>query len=150
MKRVRSDKKFPVKVWVKKQDKNLFRLNCFKYHLSMMFVGEKYLTTCLNDFHDDKLKNIIEDRLTFFYKMNSRRDNYETIGIKLTNKYWQKLAYFAVMYDTTVSKVSSCLFDYCLSAYELRGIEEQHGLNFVQDKSSTNRQKFDKRTSDYY
>jgi hypothetical protein len=133
MRKTRNDKKFPVKVWVKEQDKTLFRRHCFEFHLSMMFVGEQYLRTALTEFPDKQIEEIIESRLEKFYKMNSQRDNYEVIGIHLHNNPWQKLAYFAVMYKTSVAKVASCIFDYCLSSYELQ-IEEEFGLQFNENR----------------
>jgi hypothetical protein len=153
MRKARSDKKFGVKVWVKSQDKDLFRTHCFEYHLSMMFVAEKYLTTCLDEFSDAKLYSIIEKRLDKYLHMKSTRDEYEVLGLKLTNNYWQKLAYFAVRYKTSVAKIASCLFEYCLSAYEIRGIEEKYGLvfNYNRRKNLKTRsmEDLDTRVSDY-
>jgi hypothetical protein len=152
-KRTRSDKKFGVKVWVKTQDKLLFRSHCFQYHLSMMFVGEKYLITCLKEFPDSQLEYIIDRNLSTYTKFNSTRDGYETLGIHLTNEHWQKLAYFAVRYRTTVAKVASCLFEYCIGAYEVRGIEEEYGLTFNDNKrkryKEKSREDINERVSDY-
>lgn len=128
MKRVRSDKKFGVKVWIKKHNKNIFRQNCMKYHLSMMFVGEKYLRICLDDFSIEQLDLIINERLQKVISINPNRDGYDQIGIRLTNDYWQKLAYFAVRYDTSVVKIATCIFDYALSAYEVKLVEDNYGL----------------------
>lgn len=149
----RSDKKFNVKVWVPTQDKDIFRSHCFKYHLSMMFVGEKYLTTCLKDFPDAQIEQIIERHLDTYTFLNSKKDGFEVLGIRITNPYWQKLAYFAVRYRTSVAKIGSCLFEYCLGAYELRGIEEEYGLTFTYNKrlryKDKTREDINERTSDY-
>lgn len=149
----RSDKKFGVKVWVKTQDKDIFRSHCFQYHLSMMFVGEKYLTTALKDFPDNQIDEIVEGRLDKYNKMNSKKDSYEVLGINLTNTYWQKLAFFAVRYRTSVAKIGSCIFDYCLSSYELRGLEEEYGLVFNYNRKKRfegkTREDLNERTSDY-
>lgn len=140
----RSDKKFGVKLWVKTQDKAVFRSHCFNYHLSMMFVGEKYLITCLNELPDHKLKTIIEERLNRFTNINSKRDKYETLGVRVVNSYWQKLAYFAVMYNTSIAKIASCIFDYALSSYEVRSVEEKYGLTFAYNR----KKRFEGRTYD--
>lgn len=152
MKKTRSDKKFNVKVWVKSQDKDIFRSHCFEYHLSMMFVAEKYLIVCLRDFSDAKLNKIIEDNLEMYQALNSKKDGFEALGLRLTNDYWQKLAYFAVRYKTSVAKIGSCLFNYCLSSYELQ-IEEEFGLVFSHNKKKRyrglTREDINERTSDY-
>ena len=106
----RSDKKFGVKLWVPAISKDLFRSRCFEYHLSMMFVGERYLTTLLDETSDEYLDYIIHARLDRFLNLKSQRDGYEILGIRLTNDYWQKLAYFAVRYRTSVAKIASCFF----------------------------------------
>jgi hypothetical protein len=148
---VRSDKKFGVKVWIKSHDKDIFRTHCFNHHLSMMFVAEKYVITCLADFPDKKLEEIIETHLDKFNSINSTKDGYEPLGFRLINEYWQKLAFFAVKYKTSVVKVASCIFEYCLSAYELRGIEEEYGLTFSfnRKKRFENKSFEDGRLSDY-
>lgn len=152
MKKTRSDKKFNIKVWVPSQDKDLFRSHCMEYHLSMMFVAEKYLIVCLREFSDPKLNQIIETNLESFNKMNSKSDGYEPLGIRLTNEYWQKLGYFAIRYKTSVAKIASCLFIYCLSSYELK-IEEEFGLVFKDNKrkryKGLSREDINERTSDY-
>lgn len=130
----RSDKKFGVKVWVKTIEKDLFRTHCFRYHLSMMFVAEKYVKTCLEDLPDVKLEEIIEARFEEFNSMGKSEYDYEVLGFKIKNEYWQKLAYFAVLYKTSVAKIASCIFDYALESYELRNVEEQHGLTFTYNK----------------
>lgn len=147
----RSDKKFGVKVWVKTQDKDIFRTHCFQYHLSMMFVGEKYIITCLKDMSDAEIEKIIEARLDKFNRIKSERDGYEVLGIKITNDYWQKLAYFAVRYRTSVAKIGSCIFDYGLTSYELRGVEEEYGLTFSYNRKKRFQGKSlsDGRLSDY-
>lgn len=151
--KVRVDKKFEVKVWVKQQDKDIFRMHCFQYHLSMMSVAEKYLKVILSELPDKAIEDVIESRLEKFLRMKSKRDNYEVLGFNLTNAYWQKLAYFAVMYKTTVAKIGSCLFDYAISAYEVQGIEEEIGLEFNQNRKKRvrelGRESFLDRTSDY-
>lgn len=147
----RSDKKFGVKLWVKTQDKLIFRSHCFEYHLSMMFVGEQYLITCLDDLHDAKIKTIIEERLGRFEKLKSKKDKHEVLGIRVTNKYWQKLAFFAVMYNTSVAKIASCIFDFALSSYEVRFIEAEFGLTFAYNRKTRfeGRTHNNERLSDY-
>ena len=153
MGKVRNDKKFQINVWVKKQDKDIFHRHCFEYHLSMMFVGEKYLITALTEFPDKQIENIINDNLETFNKLNSKKDGFEVLGIRITNNYWQKLAYFAVMYRTTVAKVASCMFNYCLSSYELKWVEEEYGLVFKQNNrkrfNNVTRKDLNERASDY-
>jgi hypothetical protein len=150
-KKTRSDKKFNVKLWTTTQDKKLFRKHCTDYHLSMMFVAEKYMKTCLDEFPDTKLDEIISIYLGKFRVLNKSNEKYEPIGVRLTNNYWQKIAHFAILHDSTVSKVSSCLFEYCLNAYELQGIEEQHGLTFAYNRKKRfeGRSFEDGRLSDY-
>lgn len=134
--KVRSDKKFGVKVWVQSVNKDLFRSHCLRYHLSMMFVAEKYIEACLKDLSDYELENIIDSRINVFNQMKSSRIDFEPIGLKVTNDYWQKLGYFAIKYKTSIVKISSCIFDYSLTAYELRGMEEEYGLTFDNKKKN--------------
>lgn len=120
--KVRSDKKYNIKVWVQKQNKDIFRTHCYKMHLSMMKVGEMYLTTCLEDMSDVSLKTIIDDKLDSFYKLSLRKEKYEVVGIHLKDEHWQRIAFLAVTYNTSVAKIASCLFDYSLRSYEIRSV----------------------------
>lgn len=102
----------------------------------MMFVAEKYIEACLKDLSDYELENIIDSRLNAFNQMKSFKIGFEPIGLKVTNDNWQKLGYFAIKYKTSIVKISSCIFDYSLTAYELRGIEEEYGLTFDNKKKN--------------
>ena len=121
-----------------------------KHHLSMRFIAEKYLIRCLEDLNDDRLDEIIEDKLTHYITIKNLGGNYEVIGTGLVNAYWQKIAYFAVKHHTSVAKIATCLFDYSLTAYELKFVFEEHGLSFKEKKvKGTSRQNFNERVSDY-
>lgn len=130
----RSDKKFLVKLWVRTSKKTIFRMHCVQHHVSMMKIGEEYVKKALAEFNDSKIREIIDANHPTFISMKSTKDDYETLGIRLINDYWQKLGYFAVMYKTSVSKIASCIFEYSLSAYEMRDIFETHGLTFKKKK----------------
>ena len=134
MVRIRSDKKFLVKVWISESRKKLFRTHCFEHHLSMMFVGEKLLAKALHDLDDSQIRTIIDERLMMYKSIVSTKDNYEVLGIKITNNYWQRLAYFAVYYDTSVAKIGSCIFDYAIQAYEMREVWRLFGMEFKRKK----------------
>lgn len=134
MPQVRNDKKFGVKVWIQSQDKDIFRMNCLRNHLSMMFVGEKYLTACLDDLTDEQIDRIIESHLEKYGRLNTKRDRYEPLGIRITDNYWQKLGFFAIRYKTSIAKIATCIFAYSLLSYELNIIHEKFGLNFKEKK----------------
>lgn len=148
----RSDKKFLVKVWVPIQNKAMFRAHCMEYHLSMMFVGEKYLTRSMDEFSDKKISLMLEDRLHVFSDLSGGQNVYTPLGIRVTNKYWQKMAYFAVTYHTSIAKVGSVLFEHALGAYEFKEVFEEHGLNFKRGKVPVGVTIYDRdeRLSDFY
>jgi hypothetical protein len=148
----RSNKKFLVKVWVPIQNKSIFRTHCMEYHLSMMFVGEKYLTRSLDQFSDEKISLLIEDRLPVYNKLNKEHDLFEPLGIRVTNEYWQKLAWFAITYHSTVAKIGSVLFENAIGAYEFKEIFEEYGLEINRKKvaSGVTLYNRDERLSDYY
>jgi hypothetical protein len=148
----KSSKKFLVKVWVPIQNKAIFRGHCMEYHLSMMFVGEKYLTKSLEQFSDERISLMLEDRLPIYNKLNKESDLFEPLGIRITNDYWQKLAYFAVTYHTTVAKVASVLFEYAIGAYEFKEVFQEYGLEINRKKvySGVTVDDRDERLSDYY
>lgn len=148
--KTRADKKFNINLWVPKTDKDIFRLHCFEHHVSMMFIGEKYLTICLDAFNDPKLDDIIEANHDEF--LGSLQDSHEKLGIRVTNKYWQKLAYFAVRYHSTVAKIASCIFNYGLGAVELQNVQREYGLEFTRtrrDRFKGNVNQMDERLSDW-
>jgi hypothetical protein len=148
----RSNKKFLVKVWVPIQNKAIFRTHCMEYHLSMMFVGEKYLTKSLDKFSDEQISLLLEDRLVVYNKLNKGKELFEPLGIRVTNDYWQKLAWFAVTYHSTVAKVASVLFENAIGAYEFKEIFDEYGLEINRKKVANGVTIYDRdeRLSDYY
>lgn len=148
----KSSKKFLVKVWVPIQNKAIFRSHCMEYHLSMMFVGEKYLTKSLDQFSDEKISLLLEDRLPIYNNMNKCKEVFEPLGIRVTNDYWQKLAFFAINYHSTVAKVGSVLFEHAIGAYEFKEVFQEYGLEINRKKvvSGVTIYDRDERLSDYY
>lgn len=117
MKKIRSDKKFNVKVWILREHKLLFRRHCFENHLSMSETGELFLTKLLDKYKDEQLMGVIEKRLPHF--KDAGVESHEHISIRITDKYWQRLANLAVIYDLPIVKVATCYFDLCIERYDL-------------------------------
>lgn len=117
----------------------------------MMFVAEQLILESLNNYTDTKLDSIIKERLVNFSQLNTKRDGYEPLGFKIKNDKWQKLAYFAVRYHTSIAKVASCLFEYARTNYELRTVLDRDGLTIKKKKEKVKgpRSILDKRLSDY-
>lgn len=150
MPQVRNDKKFPVKLWISSSRKKSFRLSCVEYHLSMMFVGEEFIVRALKDLSDSKIHEIITERINTFIRVRKATEEYNVLGIRLTNIWWQKLGYFAVYYDTSISKVASCIFDYASQAYELKTVYKQYGTYTKKKrKKGMSGENFNERLSDY-
>lgn len=149
--KTRSDKKFLVKIWIPSHNKAIFRTRCMEYHLSMMFVGEKYLTKYLDITNDEEISLLIEDRIEEYNNMSKNDYLYENIGIRITNEYWQKLAWFAITYHSTISKIGSVIFNKSLTKFELNGVYEQYGLSFNKQMKlyGTTLQERKERISDY-
>lgn len=134
MPKARSDKKFAVKVWIKKQNKKIFRMHCVEYHISMMSMTELMIKKCLDEFKEPVIDKILHERLNQFTNLKLERDEYTIIGTRVTNKYWQRLGYFAVKYDTSIAKIASCIFDYARTNFNIIQLGEKHGTVFKPDK----------------
>lgn len=115
----------------------------------MSKVGRIFITKCLNDYTDSILKKIIKERLGKFLRLNSKEENYSLIGIRVTNDYWQKLGYFAVYFNCSISKIATCLFDFCLDSYEMQKVWVEYGLTFNKKKYRGDRDTMEDRLSDY-
>jgi hypothetical protein len=115
----------------------------------MMFVGEQFIVRCLGDLSDVLIHEIISSRLESL-TMRRNDEAVTVLGIRLTNIWWQKLAYFAVYYDTSVTKIASCLFDYASEAYELKTVYKEYGTyTKKKKKKGMSLQNFQERLSDY-
>jgi ABC-type polysaccharide transport system permease subunit len=146
-KQTRSDKKFPIKLWISSSKKKFFRSSCMQHHLSMMFVGEQFIVRALQQFSDDKLHEIIKERLDRFKHLS---DTDEVLGIRVVNSWWQKIGFFAIHYETSVAKITSCIFDYAYEAYELKTVYKEFGTYIPRKrKKGVERKDWEGRLSDY-
>lgn len=120
MKKTRSDKKYLVKVWCTAINKKAFKSLCMSKHLSMLDVGSQIIVRILDQLSDTKMQSIINENLIKVKDISLKDEQYELIGFKFTDIYWQKMAYYAVMFDTSIVKIATCIFNYSIASGELR------------------------------
>ncbi|HLO11598.1 MAG TPA: hypothetical protein VK190_05015 [Pseudoneobacillus sp.] len=119
-KKHRADKKFMVKVWVNSNTKSNFKALCISKHMSMSDLGSLMVIEAIDNFAEKRIEDALEERLKGYNRLNFSKEGYEIIAILLTDKHWQKLGNYAVIFNTSVAKVGTALFNYFLQTDEMR------------------------------
>lgn len=117
--KIREDKKYAVKIWIVRHQKLLFRRHCFEAHLAMSETGELFFKKLLDKFDDTQLLGTIEKRYPKFRFAGI--ESHDHITVRVPEKYWQRFANLAVVYDLSIAKIATCLFDLCIERYDLIG-----------------------------